>query len=92
MYALLYHRTHNLFYYMKFGRLSGTSCCYYSLLHISLLKVLCSTIWNLVEYKLFFLVAILCCLLTICHYISYAFHKVLLTKLSIVEYKVLLAV
>ena len=76
----------NLLYYMKFRRVSATPYWNYSLLYFLLLKVFCSTIWNLVEYKLIFLVAILCCRLTIHQYISYVFHGVLLTKLSIVEY------
>ena len=40
------------------------SCFRYSLLYIIILDVFCSTIWNLVEYKLLFPVAILCCILT----------------------------
>ena len=75
----------NLLYYMKFGRVSATPHCNYSLLCILLLDVFCSTLWNLVEYKLL-VPATLCCILTIRYYISYVFHEVLLTKLSIVEY------
>ena len=73
---------------MKFRRVSATSYCNYFLLYILLLNASCSTTWDLVEYKLpfSFPVTILCCILTIRYYISYVFHEVLLTKLSIVEY------
>ena len=71
---------------MKFGRISATPYCNYSLLCILLLDVFCSSLWNLVEYKILFPVAIICCILTIRYYISYDFHEVLLIKLSIVEY------
>ena len=71
---------------MKSERVSATPYCNYSLLHILLLDVFYSTIWNLMEYKLLFAVAILCCILTIRCYISYDFHEALLIKLSIVEY------
>ena len=71
---------------MKFGRVSATLSCNYSLLCILLLDVFCSTIWSFVEYKLLFPVAILCCILTICYYISYDFHEAHPIKLSIVEY------
>ena len=64
----------NLLYYMKFGRVSATSYCNYSLLCIALLDLFCSILWNLVEYKILFPVAIICCILTICYYISYDFH------------------
>ena len=59
---------------------------HYSLLRIKLVDVFCSSLWNLVEYKILFPVAIICCILTIRYYISYDFHEVLLIKLSIVEY------
>ena len=39
---------HNFLYYMKFIRVSATPYSNYSLLCILLLKVFCSTIWNLV--------------------------------------------
>ena len=71
---------------MKFGRVSATPPCNYSLLCILLLNVFCSTLWNLAEYKLLIPVALICCILTIRYYISYIFHEVLLIKLSIVEY------
>ena len=64
----------NLLYYMEFGRVSATSYCNYSLLCIVLLDLFCSILWNLVEYKILFPVAIICCMLTICYYISYDFH------------------
>ena len=51
-----------------------------------LLDVFFSILWNLVEYKLLFPVAIICCILTNRSYISYDFHEVLLIKLSIVKY------
>ena len=70
---------------MKFGRVSATSYCNYSLLHILLLDVFCSAVWNLVEYKLIFPIAILCDILIIRYDISYVFYEVLLTKLSIVD-------
>ena len=70
---------------MKFIRVSATPGCNYSVC-ILLSNVLCSTLWNLVEYKTLFPVAITCCILTIRYYISYDFHEVLLIKLSIVEY------
>ena len=70
---------------MKFGRASATPYFNYSLLCI-LLDVFGSTIWNLVDYKLLFPVAILSCILTIRYYISHGFHEVLLIKLSIVEF------
>ena len=71
---------------MKFGRVSITPYCNYSLLCILLLNVFSSTLWNFVEEKLLFPVAIVCCILTIRYYISYDFHEVLLLKLYIVEY------
>ena len=77
----------NLLYYMKFWNLSiATPYCNYSLLFILLLAAFCSAIWNLVDFELFFPVAILCCVLTICYYISYDVHEVLLMKLCIVQY------
>ena len=75
-----------MLYYMKFGKVSATSYCNYFLLRILLLDVFCSTLWNLVDYKLLFLEAIICCILTIRYNISYDFHEVLLIKFSIVEY------
>ena len=66
--------------YIKFGRVSAPPYGNYSLLYILLLDV-----WDLVEYKLLFPVAILCCILTIHYHISYVFHELLITKLSIVE-------
>ena len=77
---------HNLLCYMKFGRVSATPHCNYSLLCILLLDVFCSTLWNLVGYKILFPVTLICCILTIRYYISYVFHEVLLIKLSIDEY------
>ena len=71
---------------MKFGRVSATSCCNYSLLCILSLIVFCSTLWNLIEYKILFPVAIICYILTIRYSIGYDFHEVLLIKLSAVEY------
>ena len=71
---------------MKFGRVSDTPYCNYSLLCILLLDVFWSTLWNLVENKLLFPVAIICCMLTIRYYISYDFNEVLLIKLSAAEY------
>ena len=53
----------NLLYYMNFERVSATPYYNYFLLCILLLDVFCSTIWNLVEHKLLFLAAILCCIL-----------------------------
>ena len=44
-------------------RVSDTPYYNYSLLCNVLLDVFCSTIWNLVEHKLLFPVAILCCML-----------------------------
>ena len=76
----------SLLYYMKLGRVSAAPYCNYSLLYILLLDVFCSTICDLEEYKLLLLVAILCCMLSICYYISHVFYEVLLTKLSIAEY------
>ena len=77
----------NFLYYIKFGRISATPFFYYSLLYVLLLNVFFSTIWHLVEDKRLFLRAIHCCLLTIHSYISYVFDEVLLTKLTIAEYK-----
>ena len=71
---------------MKFERVSATPYCNYSLQYILLLDVFCSTLWNLVEYKILFPVAIICCILTLRYDISYDFHEVLLIKLSIIEY------
>ena len=71
---------------MKFGRVSATPYCNYSVLYILLLDVFFSIMWDLAEYKLFFPVAILCCILAIRYHINYVFHEVLLTKLSIVDY------
>ena len=71
---------------MKFGRVTATPYCNYSLLCILLLNVFCSTLWNLVEYKILFPVAIICCILAIRYYIRYDFDKVLLIKMSIVVY------
>ena len=65
---------------------SATPYCNYSLLCILLLDVFCSTFWNLVEYKILFPVAIICCILTIRYCIGYDFHEMLLIKLTIVEY------
>ena len=61
---------------MKFGRVSGTPYCNCSLLYILLLDVFCSTVSNVVEYKLLFRVAIL----------YYVFHGIIIKKLCIVEY------
>ena len=47
-----------------------TPYCNYSLLSILLQDFFCSTIWNLVEYKLLFPVAIICCILTIRYIIT----------------------
>ena len=77
---------HNLLYYIKFGWVSATPYCNYSLLCILLSEVFSSTIWTLVEYKLVFPVASLCFILTILYYINYDVHEVLLKKLSVVEY------
>ena len=82
---MLYLFIHNLLYYMKFGRVSATPYCNYSLLCVLSLDVYFSTTWNLVDYKLLFLVTILCCILTIRYYISCNIYEVLLMKLSIVE-------
>ena len=71
---------------MKSGRVSATPFCNYSLQCTLLLDVFCSTLWNLVEYKILFPVANICCISTIRYYISYDFREVLLIKLSIVEY------
>ena len=71
---------------MKFGRVSATPYCDYSLLCILLLDIVFSTLWNLVEHKILFPVAIICCVLTIRYYISYDFHDILLIKLFVVEY------
>ena len=81
----------NLLYYIKFGRTSviiltnflqySQNYGNYSLLCILLLEVFCSTMWNLVEYKLLFPVAILWCILTVRHYISYDFHELLLIRI-----------
>ena len=49
-----------LLYYMKFGRVSATPYCNYSLQCILLLDVFCSTLWNLEECKILFPVAIIC--------------------------------
>ena len=76
----------NLLYCMKLGRVSATPYYNYSLLYIFLLDVFCSTVCDLVEYKLLFPVAILCCIISTCYYFSYVFYEVLLTKLSIAEY------
>ena len=75
-----------LLYYMQFGTVSATPYCNFSLQCILLLDIFCSTLWNLAEYKILFLVAIICSILTIRYYINYDFHKVLLIKLSILEY------
>ena len=50
------------------------------------MDVFCSTLWNLVKYKILFPVAINCCKLTIRYYIGYGFNEILLIKLTIVEY------
>ena len=71
---------------MKFGRVLATPYWNYFLLCILLLDVFCSTVRNLVEYKLLFPVVVLCCILAIRYCISYDVHKVLLIKLSTVEY------
>ena len=71
---------------MKFGRVSATPYCNCSLLYFLLLDVFCSILWNLAEYKIFFPVGVICCILTIRYYISYDFYEVLLIKLSFVEY------
>ena len=65
----------------SFPSTSATPCCNYSLLCVLLLDVLCSTLWNLVEYKILFPVAIICCILIICYYVSYDSHEVLLINL-----------
>ena len=70
----------------SFPSTSATPCCNYSLLCVLLLDVLCSTLWNLVEYKILFPVAIICCILIICYYVSYDSHQVLLINSFIVEY------
>ena len=49
---------HNLMCYIKFGRVSATPHCNYSLPCILLFDVFRSTLWNLVEYKLLFPVAL----------------------------------
>ena len=69
-----------LLYYLEFESISATPLCNYSLLYVLPLHVNCIIIKKLVEYKLLFPVAILYYLLTICYYISYVFHEVLLTK------------
>ena len=46
---------HNFLYYMKFIRVSATPYSNYSLLCILLLKVFCSTIWNLVLGILYYM-------------------------------------
>ena len=71
---------------MEFGEVSATPYCNYFLRHILLLHVFCRTMWNLVEYKLLFPVAILYCISTTRYCISYVFHEVLLTKLPIFDY------
>ena len=71
---------------MKFGRVSATLHCNYSLLCVSLLNVFYSTLWNLVEYKIPFPVAIICCILTIRYSNGHDFHEVLLMKLSVGQY------
>ena len=63
----------NLLHYMKLGRVSATPYCNSSLLYILLLDLFCSTIWDLVEYKLMFPVTVVCCILTIYYFIIYVF-------------------
>ena len=82
----VYVAIHKLLYYMKFGRVSAIPYCNYRLLCILLLDIFCSTLWNLVEYKTPFPVAIISCILTVRYYISYDFHEILLIKLTFVEY------
>ena len=82
----VYVAIHKLLYYMKFGRVSAIPYCNYPLLCILLLDIFCSTLWNLVEYKTPFPVAIISCILTVRYYISYDFHEILLIKLTFVEY------
>ena len=74
----LYVAMLNLLHYIKLGKVSATPYCNYSLLYFLLLDIFCSTIWDFVEYRLLFPVAILCCI--------YVLHEVLLTKLYIAEY------
>ena len=84
---------HNMLYYIELGRVSTTPYCNYSLLFIcyyAFFLVLNGT-WHALlgmrhEYKVLFPIAILYFILTICYYISYVVHEVLLTKLSIFEY------
>ena len=83
---MYYVAIRKLFCYMKFGRVSATPFCNYSLLFVLLLDVFCSTLCNLIEYKIPFPVAVICCIWTIRYYISHDFHEIFLIKLTIVEY------
>ena len=60
---------------MRFGRVSDTPYCNFSLLYVLLLDVFCSTPWNLLKYTLLSPVAIPYCMLTVRDYISMRFMR-----------------
>ena len=75
-----------MLYYMKSRTVSATNYTNYFLQCILLLDVVfCGAIWNLVEHKLLFPVVFLCCISSICYYISYDFYGVFFIKLSLLS-------